>query len=766
MQSWMTGILLGIVPVGLLPHLPGWPVPLLLAGGAIVVLRWRTRPARLASGVALGCALAILHGNSLLHKRLAAACVKQPVTLTGAVSSLPRTSRMPDGAQRQRFEFSVTAIDPPRCQGPSRLLLSYYGPHKMIPGGRWQFAVTLKKPWGLANPGSFNMQAWFAQSGIDAVGSVRTGGAQRLPPGNMFASAHHRLRLEISEHIAALAMQRDVLAILRAITVADKSGIDARLWSLLQQFGVNHLLVISGLHVGLVAGAGYLLGGLGSRLLYLVAGLAVPWLPGALALLLACAYAALAGFSLATQRALCMLACFIVAGLAGRSSGSGNNLQLAAVLVLVLNPLAALGSGFWLSFGAVAALLWLSSWQRGAGRCRRLLSTHAFMALVMLPMGAWWFGGSSLVGALANLLMIPLVGFTVVPLSLLAVVSYLLGWPLESGLWQLASWPLRQLLPLAVELADSRQHWLYRHFAPDLSAVLLALLAVALLFIPAGIRTKLLASILALPLLLPAIPAADSVVLSTRVTVLDVGQGTAIVIRAGNRTLLYDTGGGDPAGANMATSVVLPYLRNQAVEALDTFVVSHPDADHSAGTAGVLQAMPVARFRYGGPLAGVQGGRQCVAGEAWRWPGGQSFQFLSPAWETKLSSNDSSCVLQVQIGAYRLLLTGDIERGRERELVRYWGENLRSDWLLAAHHGSLTSSSQTLLKTVRPAVVVLSNGYANRFGHPHPLVLRRLKNTDAVLFSTVESGALEFDFNPGQPMEVRAYRAGKRRFWM
>ena len=144
MQSWMIGILLGIVPVGLLPHLPGWPALALLVGGAIVLLRWYPWPARLASGVVLGCALAIFYGNSLIDKRLASDCVKEPLTLAGEVSSLPRTSRMPDGALRQRFEFSVRTIEPSRCQGPSRLLLSYYGPHKMIPGGRWQFEVKLK----------------------------------------------------------------------------------------------------------------------------------------------------------------------------------------------------------------------------------------------------------------------------------------------------------------------------------------------------------------------------------------------------------------------------------------------------------------------------------------------------------------------------------------------------------------------------------------------------------------------------------------------
>ena len=765
MQSWMIGVVLGIVPVGLWPYLPEWPLSPLLCGIGVLLLLRRTRFARLCCGAALGCALAVSHGEALLRSRLAEDCVKVPVTLAGVVSSLPRSSRMPDHTLRQRFEFSVEDIKPAGCLGPERLLLSYYGPDKVIPGEHWQFEGRLKKPWGLANPGSFNLQAWFAQSGIDGVGSVDAARAQRHRGRQTPGTAHHRLRLSISERIAGLDMDRDVLAILRAITVADKSGIDARLWTLLQQYGINHLLVISGLHVGLVAGAGYLLGGIVVRI-FIFRGAVGASLPGGFALVLACSYAALAGFSLATQRAICMLACFIIADLTGRSSGSANNLLLAAVAVLVLNPLAALGSGFWLSFGAVAALLWLSQWQRRAGICRRLLGTHVFMALMMLPMGAWWFGGSSLVGAMANLLMIPLIGFVVVPLALLAVVCFLLGWPFDSDLWHLAAWPLQQLLPMAYELASAGQHSLYQYLSPSLPGVLLGLLAALLLVIPGGVRLKLLAVIMALPLLLPVNTGHERATQSTRVTVLDVGQGTAVVIRAGNRTLLYDTGGGDPAGVNMATSVVLPYLRRQGAAVLDTFVVSHPDADHSAGTASILGAMAVGRFRYGSAIPRVSGGQACVAGEAWRWPGGQTFQFLSPAQEKTHSSNDASCVLQVEIGPYRLLLPGDIESDRERLLVRYWGEGLRSDWLLAAHHGSQTSSTRTLLKTVRPATVVLSSGYANRFGHPHPLVLERLQQDDMQVLSTVASGALEFDFAPGRAVVVRAHRQEKRRFWM
>jgi competence protein ComEC len=159
-------------------------------------------------------------------------------------------------------------------------------------------------------------------------------------------------------------------------------------------------------------------------------------------------------------------------------------------------------------------------------------------------------------------------------------------------------------------------------------------------------------------------------------------------------------------------------------------------------------------------------GRSCVAGESWSWPGGQTFQVLSPAMEAALPSNNASCVLSVEIDGYRLLLTGDIEGSRERQLVRYWGEGLYSDWLLAAHHGSKTSSSQTFLKRVRPSLVVLSHGYANRFGHPHPLVMQRLQIAADTVISTAVNGALEFTVVPGQPVSMRAYRQELRRYWM
>ncbi|MCB1700053.1 MAG: DNA internalization-related competence protein ComEC/Rec2 [Halioglobus sp.] len=770
MRSWMIGMLAGLLPVLLLPGLPGpWVCSPLIAFALVCLLGAGALP-RFCCGLALGLALAIFHGQQLLERRITDVCVGAALGLTGEVSSLPRYTLFADGRSRQRFEFTVEALHPAGCAGPARVLLSYYGPARIVPGDRWMFPVKLSKPWGLANPGSFNLQSWYAQTGIDAVGSVSGGAGTKLTRQGTLASLPNRQRQVISERISALPFEAPVTAILAAVTVADKSGIDTSLWNLFQQFGINHLLVISGLHVGLVAAGAYLLGTLLQRSL-LLAGCHVPWIPALLALICCCAYTALAGFSVATQRAMCMVCCFLLASVAGRYSSSGNNLLVAALVVLVINPLAALGSGFWLSFSAVAALLWLARWQRGRPGWLRLLWTHGFMSLVMLPLGAWWFGGSSLVAGAANFIMVPLIGTVVVPAALLAVLAMYLVPAVETPLWYLAAWPLQQVLPVAESLASNTDGWLYRQLPTALPDVALAAAGVLLLILPIPRSARALAAAMVLPLALapgvaPRSARDDDVAALTSVTVLDVGQGTAVIVRAGDHTLVYDTGGGDPAGANMATSVLLPWLRKSGVAEIDTLIISHPDNDHSAGANTLLAAMDTTQVYYGGSRQALSRGSPCTAGKAWRWPGGQRFQFLSPAGAGGRSRNDDSCVLRIETGGHRLLLPGDVESGRERELVRYWGESLASDWLLVAHHGSRTSSSHALLKTVRPAIAVVSSGYANRFGHPHPDVVGRLRSMGALVLGTATGGALEFEFVPGQPPRFTSHRQRVRRFWM
>jgi len=764
MQSWMTGLVGGLL-------LPAWlPVllPFWLCGGSVVLAlisaHYRVGFWRTLLAFSVGVSLASAYGASLLDHRYPEVCTGKSVKVLGVVSSLPRLSPVSDGAVRQRFEFSVSDMLDPQCNGPRRLLLSYYGERPIAAGERLLLQARLKKPWGLANPGSFNMQSWFAQTGIDGTGTVQTVDQARSA-GIDRSQAHHVLRARLSQAIRDQGLPATGAGMLRAITVADRGGLDAELWQLLQYYGVNHLLVISGLHVGMVGGLGYLFGQVLARGALIFAGRR--WyrvVPALLSFGLALFYTGLAGFSLSTQRALVMLGCVLLANTVRRSSSGFGNLLLAGALLLTINPLAGLGSGFWLSFGAVACLLWLGLWRPQQSLPGRVFGTHAYMCLAMVPMTGWWFGGASMVAAVANFLMVPLVTLVVVPLALLGAALCLLSVPGFAVPWRWAAACLEWLVEPARAIAASHGQWLYTWLSPSPWEMALALVAAGLLVIPRLPQLRLLASVLILPMLLPA---QDVALALPRLRVLDVGQGTAVLFRSGNRTLLYDTGGGNPLGPNLASTVIAPFLRRQGVSELDTLVISHPDNDHSAGAGTLLGLLPVSRYRFGGEsVTAGGGGLPCRAGEAWRWPGGETFQLLAPAAEVALSSNDVSCVLQIEVGGQRILLPGDVSAQRERVLVTYWGATLASDWLLAAHHGSRSSSSWAFLKTVQPDSVLFSHGYGNHFGHPHPEVVERVKELAADTPATATGGALQLEFLPAGGVRFSSWRQWQRYYWM
>jgi competence protein ComEC len=438
-------------------------------------------------------------------------------------------------------------------------------------------------------------------------------------------------------------------------------------------------------------------------------------------------------------------------------------LLLALLVVVLFDPLALLSAGFWLSFAAVALLLFISANRLGKpSYWYQIGKVHLAMAIGLGPLLILFFQQVSLVAPLANYLAVPLIGVLITPLSLLAVLvafispwfASVLLWPVETlltWLWwlllQMADWPLASLSGI---------------HAPWYS-VLFAVLGVLLLLAPKGMPARYLSLFFILPVFFypPKIPTAGEVWF----TLLDVGQGLATVVQTQHHTLVFDTGAKYAEQADMGESVVLPYLQYQGISQIDTLLISHGDIDHSGGAESLLADMPVTKI-YSSVAAWAErpSGNYCRTGQRWQWDG-VDFSMLSPDEKGFNSENDNSCVLRISNRQHSFLLTGDIQQTAESHLVERYGNDLASEVLVAPHHGSKTSSSQSFIEQVRPERVLIPAGYRNRFGFPHLSVMQRYEKLQANIFSSANNGAISLKTD-GAEMTQTLARQQQRKYWM
>ncbi|GGO80378.1 DNA internalization-related competence protein ComEC/Rec2 [Marinobacterium nitratireducens] len=729
----------GILAGAFLPELPqGWlwlaAAPLLLFGP------WH----RQGTAFWLGLLLAISYGHWQLWHRLDPQTQGRDHHLTGIVSGLPTET-----GGVQRFELKVLDAGGSRVR---RVRLGWYdGTDRLRPGDRVRLRARLKPPRGLWNPAAFDYERWALARGIDATGYVR-GELVRLNA----APGVDRLRAALAARLDAGFADAAVAALARALLLGDRRGLEEPDWRRLRRTGTVHLLVVSGLHIGIILGVGWLLGrglcwlcpnrwlgGLGSRLL-----------PVVLALLFSGGYVLLAGAGLATQRAWIMAAALLLSAFWLWPLSAWRRWWLALALVLTLQPLAVLDAGLWLSFGAVAVLLLLAGERGRQPLWRRLLRAQLAIFCLMAPLLLGVFGELSLIGPVINLVAIPLLPLLILALGplLLAlwagiawpVIGYewLVGW-LWSGLGALASWP-------GAALSLAMPHGLL---------LALALLAAAVLTLPLSYPVRLLTlSIWGLALF--AVPPVKGERGGLRAWVFDVGQGTAVLVESDGRRLLYDTGPGYLSGSTALERSVLPLLRRDGVRRLERLVVSHADNDHAGGRRYLLRRLNVVRRQSGSArLQAREGYDACRAGERWRW-GDTQFHYLHGGGGG--DENDSSCVLLIESEGCRLLLTGDIGAGVERGLVAAGLPTVT--WLLASHHGSRSSSTETFVAATRPEAVLFSAGYLNPYGHPAPEVVRRFEREGSRLLTTAHTGAIELTVEDGE-CRARTWRQARKRYW-
>ncbi|NZA27017.1 DNA internalization-related competence protein ComEC/Rec2 [Luteimonas sp. SJ-92] len=741
-----------------LPALPSWPwlMPLLALG---LVGWWRTRALRPLAAAVAAFALCGLHASFALALQLPPPHERMDFTIEGRVVQLPE-----HGGGRSQFLFRVDRGAEPRFLRGRLLRLSWYDgwdgvdPRRfdIAPGSRWRFTARLRAPRGLRNPGWFDSEKHALARRLAAIGYVRDAQAvERLAPAGGIDAWRDGIARRIDASVPS-ASSRYV----RALALGDTRQLEDLDWDILRATGLTHLIAISGFHVGLVAGFFALLAaGLWRLLPELGRRVPRPLAAACTALAGALFYAAVAGWALPTVRTVLMIAVVVAARLWRRPLRVADSLALAAVAVLLADPLSVLAAGFWLSFAGVAWLVWCLPDARGQSLLRGFLSAQWVATLGLLPLTAVLFGQASLAGPLANLVAIPWWSLVVVPLSLLGTGLEALHAGAGARLWGLAAWCFDLSWPLFEWLAAGRfaLWWL-----PEARwyALPLALLGAFWLLLPRAVPGKALAALLWLPLLWPDrdLPRRGEVEL----VVLDVGQGLSVLVRTAGHSLLYDMGPAVPEGYDAGERVVVPSLQALGVRRLDALVVSHGDADHAGGLDAVRRRHPTAPV-FAPHGAGIAAAAPCLAGHGWE-ADGVRFRFLHPGLHFPYLGNEASCVLRVEGAHGAALLTGDIGEVIERGLLRDDAGAARADVVTVGHHGSDGSSDPGFVAATGAAYALLATGHGNRFGFPREVVLRRWRHAGAQILDTAPGGALRVRLGRGG-VTAAARRESHPRLW-
>jgi competence protein ComEC len=719
------------------------PPAVLAAPLLLTPLVWRRPVLRLLLVAAAVAALGAWHVGTRLADRLDPALEAATLELSGRVVSLPEP--IPWG---RRFEFEP---DAPRAGVPRRLRVAWYG-RGAAPAAaeRWRLTLRLRRPRGPLNPGSLDHEAWAFSHGIGAQASARVGTRlTEAAPGLL------RARATVVAAIQDACAPRPACAVVQGLAVGHVGALAPATWQMYRDTGTLHLIAISGLHVTLLA----LLAHLVVRALWArIPPLATRW-PAALAaapvaLAVATGYALLAGFGVPARRTLAMLLVACVALLWRRATTPTRVLATALLLVLLADPVAVLAPGFWLSFAGVAVLMWAGG--ETAWRFTGFARAQWAATLGLAPVLALAFGSLPLAGLIGNALAIPVFNLIAVPAAVGGAVLLPIAPDAAALAFRAAAVVLDSLTPVLAALADGLPQ--VGVPSPGPFSLGLAVLGAGLALAPRGVPGRVLAPILCLPLLVPDLPRPAPG--AYELTVLDVGQGHAAVVRTRDHTLIYDAGPAWPGGDAGATAV-LPYLRAIGLRP-DLLVVSHADSDHAGGVRTLRRRWPGLAVLAGedhvrlGPVA------RCQAGQTWDWDGVR-FTVLHPRG-TAAHGNAASCVLRVAGPGGASLLTGDLP-AREEGALRAALELDPLAVLVSPHHGSAGSSSPAFVAAVAPSLVIHAAGHANRWGFPRPEVLARYAALGAEQRVTGRDGAVLVSVPADGRLQVQIARRLRERPW-
>ena len=761
---------------------------------------------------ALGFAWNAHYAENRLENILSTELEGEEFILEGRVAALPQSNS--SGA---KFAFEVdNALSGKETLNhfPGRIYLSWQPAWRnpqaipeVIPGQRWKLKAKLKRPYGSLNPYTFDFERWSFHQDFGASGSVRSG---ELLIDQDIAWTEIELRMELTRwHLrkkiqAMLPTDARYAGVLIALVMGDQNAIDQDDWQVFNATGIGHLISISGLHVTMLAGVGASLAAFiwRRRTWPLIA--PVSKVAAISGFVTAFIYAWLAGFQIPAQRTMYMVGVVAFALWTGRNPRSFDIWWWALAFVLLIDPMAPYTPGFWLSFGAVAAILFAMGdssgllgiptgkeldvhWtERVLQALREACRVQAVVTLVLLPFTLYWFYQVSIVSPLANAFAIPLVSYIVTPL---AITGALL--PEFIGRWLL--WPAHtsmEYLAIALEWMAGWSWSVVWSRQPEWWMLAISGCGIVYAIRPGDIsktwKCRLAATIFSAPLFFwPTQWNTNLAQGEFRANILDIGQGTAVLIETANRKLLYDTGPIQGKKDDAGQRIILPYLRGRGINHIDRMVISHSDSDHVGGAATLLKHIQFDSMMGSLPstnplLQNLQARKipalPCRFGQRWVWDGVE-FVIWHPHEETIFSKqnpgkpNEMSCVLEVRNQQSSLWLTGDVEKQGEAEIAERLDLAMlreisdRELIFMAPHHGSKTSSSLGLLKRLEPDQAFAQNGYRNRYGHPHPDVTARYQNLEIPFYQTPRTGFQTWLFKNNAKSSTQFLRHDIKRLW-
>jgi competence protein ComEC len=707
--------------------------------------------------------------NKKIQNQLHPSLEDRTLVLRGYIDDLPVLSEKGTGF--------VLLVEDLKENFPNRISLFYPKSnveHEFIPGQLWEFTVQIKAIRSLKNPHGFDFERWMYIRGIGAQGVIKKSKLKLLDTSWNAIYFFERLRYQIRKKmVTSLGKDSPYLGVINALVIGDQSLIASEDWKMFSATGIGHLISISGLHITMLAGFAAKVASSCWRRSSGIFFLPTQKMGVVFGFITALMYTFLAGFQIPAQRTTLMLGVSALGLFMGRIIHFFDIWLIALWIVLFLNPWAIYFPGFWLSFGAVAAILYgLQSTDHQSYDADELFlhklktsfldacRVQAVVTIALIPVSLFWFYQISLISPIANALAIPVVSFITTPLAMLG--AFLPG-SIGRVLIRLSHDSFSLLADVLYPLANFEWSILYSA-KPSQVVLLIATIGVLIGIRPGNLISTWLSRVfglcLCLILFIPQkwlfwqqIPLGE-----LELVVWDIGQGSAVLVKTKEHVLIYDTGPIGFGKSNPSEKVILPHLRAEGIKEVHQLVVSHEDSDHIGGLVHLIENFPIRGVIGSIPLKHSVhqvfqkknlSFRNCEAGQKWQWDG-IDFIIWHPGFDQQyLKPNERSCVLEVRNQYHSIWLTGDVEKKGEAMIqvrVNSMNQQLeeivhRKVLLMAPHHGSKTSSSEGFIDILQPDAVFSQTGYKNRYHHPHPIILQRYQSRGLDLLDTVQTGA-------------------------